>query len=58
MDNEPGDRANYCNGLMEPFGILYSSDDSKLEHKCTKCGMIKRNRVAKSDSQDAVEKIY
>src|SRR3989344_2693847 len=26
VDNEPGDRANNCNGLMEPFGILYTTN--------------------------------
>ena len=58
VDNEPGDRANNCNGLMQPFGVLYTTDENKIQHKCVKCGMIKRNRVGKQDDQDAIAKIY
>jgi exosome complex RNA-binding protein Csl4 len=58
VDNEPGDRANNCNGLMEPFNVLYTSNESKLEHKCTKCGMIKKNKVSKRDEPNAIAKIH
>ena len=58
VDNEPGDRANNCNGLMEPFGVLYTTDETKLQHKCTKCGMIKKNRLGKQDDKDAIQTLY
>lgn len=49
MDNDPGDRQNGCGGLMEPVGLDYKSSGSTIMHKCTKCGVIKRNKAAQGD---------
>lgn len=47
IDENPGDRACECLGLMEP--ILVEPDPKKgyiITHKCTKCGAEKRCRAA------------
>jgi len=47
LDENPGDRASECKGLMEPVS---AEPDAKkgyvIIHKCTKCGAIRRNRAA------------
>ncbi|MEK7536046.1 MAG: RNHCP domain-containing protein [Patescibacteria group bacterium] len=58
LDNEPGDRANNCNGLMEPVSYLYSSSGSSIMHKCVKCGTIKKNKAADNDNWDAIQAIH
>lgn len=50
MDNEPGDRASLCHGMMEPVGI--DQDGKKgfmILHRCTKCRIEKRNKAAIDD---------
>ncbi len=47
VDVLPGDRANPCQGAMEPIRV---EPDRKrgyiVIHRCTKCGAIVRNRAA------------
>ncbi|MBE6714251.1 MAG: RNHCP domain-containing protein [Ruminococcaceae bacterium] len=47
MDENPGDRASECRGLMEPVSC---EPDSKkgyiIIHKCTECGAVRRNKAA------------
>lgn len=47
LDENPGDRASECGGLMEP---VKAEPDAKkgyvIYHRCTKCGAIRRNRAA------------
>lgn len=53
----PGDRANECQGLMEPIGVITRrTGEYVLVHKCTKCGFQRYNRVAADDdSQKLIE---
>lgn len=47
IDENPGDRACECLGLMKPIKV--EPDPKKgyiIVHKCTKCGEIKRCRAA------------
>ena len=47
VDVMPGDRANSCEGLMEPVSAV--TDTKKgivIIHRCTKCGQIRRNKAA------------
>ena len=47
VDNNPGDRANPCRGIMRPVAV--ETDPKKgyvIVHKCDKCGAVKRNRAA------------
>ena len=58
VDNEPGDRAQGCEGLMEPVGIEYRSSASTIMHKCLKCGISKRNKSNVLDSEDALLAVF
>lgn len=51
VDNIPGDRANLCGGLMKPVAIEVKGDGYDIVHRCEKCGVIKRNRMADNDSR-------
>lgn len=57
VDNDPGDRANPCQGLMEPIGVDYKDGEHVLIHKCQRCGELKRNKVSKKDDFDRVIKL-
>lgn len=48
----PGDRKSTCLGLMEPVGADQKSGQWKVIHKCTKCGKVTQNKVAKNDNLD------
>ena len=47
VDENPGDRANECRGIMDPIRV--ETDPRKgyiIVHKCRTCGKEKRNRAA------------
>ncbi|MDE6592718.1 MAG: RNHCP domain-containing protein [Oscillospiraceae bacterium] len=51
LDNEPGDRAADCGGIMEAVGIwVRSGGEWAVIHRCKRCGEIHSNRVAADDS--------
>ncbi len=55
VDNEVGDRKATCCGLMKPIGKMYKADGEEvLMHKCTKCGLERKNRIAGDDSGELV----
>lgn len=55
VDNEVGDRKSSCGGLMPAIAKMYKEDDEEvLVHKCEKCGVIRKNRVAGDDSFEKV----
>lgn len=51
-DDNPGDRASECRGLMKP---LRTEPDPKkgfvIYHKCVKCGAVRPNRAAIDDDR-------
>ena len=50
VDNNPGDRASTCHGLMEPIGLDQNSKKGfVLLHRCVRCGVVKRNKAAPDD---------
>lgn len=54
----PGDRAELCQGLMEPIGVTTKSGgEFTIIHKCTKCGFKRLNRVAGDDDVNLITKI-
>lgn len=59
VDGElPGDRANPCQGLMDPVAVTTRrTGEFVLTHRCTKCGFERYNRVAGDDDFDLVTKI-
>ena len=47
VDNNPGDRANSCLGILKPINVLKGKNDTwKIIYKCEKCGEIKKNKMA------------
>ena len=60
VDINPGDRANSCQGALEPVRIDYNSKKGWIIiHKCKDCGAIKKNRASLDDSNcsDAYDEI-
>ena len=50
VDNNPGDRANSCHGLMAPIRIQKNSKgDLTILHRCEKCGFEKPNKMTEAD---------
>ena len=51
IDNQIGDRKSKCLGIMEPVAkIIRKSGEEVIVHKCLKCGIIRKNRIAGDDS--------
>lgn len=47
----PGDRSSKCQVLMEPIGVTQSGKKGWiLLHKCIKCGLVIRNKMADDDN--------
>ncbi|MGI6330134.1 MAG: RNHCP domain-containing protein [Bacilli bacterium] len=58
VDNNPGDRANKCHGVLKPIAIEpHKNDNYKIVYRCTKCGIIKRNKAANNDNFNLMLKI-
>jgi ribosomal protein L37AE/L43A len=49
VDVFPGDRAETCEGLMEPIRVEKKGKEYTIIHKCTKCGVEKPNKAVKED---------
>ena len=54
VDINPGDRACTCHGLMLANNLERKNGDMYIVHKCTKCGLTKRNKVSPNDNFDAI----
>lgn len=51
VDNEPGDRASLCHGIMDPIGVWVRKDGEwAIIHRCRTCGTLGSNRIAADDS--------
>lgn len=47
VDEEPGDRASECGGLMKPESVdHHAAKGFMLVHRCMRCGKAQRNKVA------------
>ena len=58
VDNNPGDRANKCGGMMMPIDYeIKRSGTYFIIHKCLQCGTIKRNKVSPKDHLEVLMKI-
>jgi predicted RNA-binding Zn-ribbon protein involved in translation (DUF1610 family) len=49
VDINPGDRAHDCGGPMEPIGLTIKGDEYQIIHRCSNCGVVKKNRTHKND---------
>ncbi len=53
VDIYPGDRANECQGLMEPEQVTIGRDGYVIHHRCIKCGFVGTNKSAEGDEVGA-----
>ena len=50
LDENPGDRAADCGGLLEPVGVERSGKKGwVILHRCARCGATRRNKAALED---------
>lgn len=54
VDINPGDRANNCQGILEPVGIEKYKNTYKIIYKCLKCNQNHKNIMAKDDNFDKI----
>lgn len=54
VDNNPGDRASDCGGLMEPISVEPDGNGFIITHKCEKCGKTIRQHTSENDDIDAI----
>lgn len=57
VDNNPGDRASQCGGLMRPRLDSAKADKYIIKHTCTKCGHSKTNKTNKNDDIESIIKL-
>ena len=51
LDNEPGDRAADCGGVMESIAVwVRKSGEWAIIHRCRICGALSSNRIAADDN--------
>lgn len=51
MDEEPGDRASDCGGIMDPIGVwVRKNGEWAIIHRCRRCGKLDSNRIAADDN--------
>lgn len=51
VDDEPGDRAAECGGVMEPVAVwVRKGGEWAIIHRCKRCGVLHSNRVAADDN--------
>lgn len=52
VDLRVGDRKSGCRGIMEPIGIwVRRRKEWAIIHRCSKCGIIRTNRIAGNDNE-------
>ena len=51
VDDEPGDRAADCGGIMDAIGVwVRKNGEWAVIHRCRRCGVLHSNRVAAEDN--------
>ncbi len=56
VDNNPGDRACVCKGLMQPTKV-FGSPASDILHRCEICKLEKKNKLSKKDNFEKILEI-
>lgn len=54
VDNNPGDRAADCGGMMQPIAVKTVVDGFIITHKCEKCGKTINQHSSESDDMDTI----
>ncbi len=55
VDLRPGDRRSGCKAAMEAIGVyVQANGEWSIIHRCTRCGILKLNRIGPDDSEHAL----
>lgn len=54
VDNNPGDRASDCGGMMKPVSIETAHNGFIITHRCEKCGKTIRQHSSENDDIDEI----
>ena len=54
VDENPGDRASKCGGMMRPVAITTEKGEYIITHKCELCGHTRRQHAAPDDDIDTI----
>ncbi|MBL8029691.1 MAG: RNHCP domain-containing protein [Candidatus Doudnabacteria bacterium] len=57
VDINPGDRAEKCEGQMEPIHVEYRKGEYILTHKCLICGQTRKCKTSPEDSIETLAKL-
>ena len=57
IDVNPGDRLEKCQGILKPIAVEKFRDTFKIVYKCSKCGSIRKNIMAKDDNFNKILEI-
>ncbi len=49
VDENPGDRASACGGLMKPLDVVMEKGQFEIIHQCVQCRYKKNNKTAPND---------
>jgi predicted RNA-binding Zn-ribbon protein involved in translation (DUF1610 family) len=53
VDKNPGDRAETCHGILEPFDVkIIGGQISQIIYKCKKCQKLRNNKIMDDDNRD------
>lgn len=57
VDNDPGDRAATCGGMMEPIRLEGTTPHYRILHRCERCKIERRVSVAENDAPERLVKL-
>ena len=57
VDEQPGDRASACLGMMQPVAVRVTREGYDVQHRCVTCGHERWNKSAPDDNVDLLIKI-
>jgi predicted RNA-binding Zn-ribbon protein involved in translation (DUF1610 family) len=57
VDVHPGDRAASCEGLMEPVAVILTTSQRDVLHRCTACGLTRRNQLGEVEDEELVREL-
>ena len=57
VDDNPGDRANGCRGMMSPLASEPTRDGFNIIHQCELCGAVTKTKAAQDDNKDLLIKL-
>lgn len=50
VDENPGDRAEACGGMMEPVGVTEQNGEWVIIHRCIFCGFSREQKTSPCDN--------